>query len=271
MNIAKSSSRETISDFGTQWTRYTRSSGLHGSVETLDGLFGPLLDKRDVADKRVADVGAGNGRYTLMFHQLGAERVLALEPSDGMATLKCNTQHLERIDYLQAPADAIPDENFDFVFCIGVLQFIPDPQPSLRAMGRALGPNGRLFVWVYGQENNGLYLAFVRPLRWITCRLPHAALNALSALLLLPADLYSWLSRFLPLPLGNYLRNYFSKLDRYSRKLVIYDQLNPKTARYYRKEDLEKLFEECGFTDVRMHHHLGYSWSVLARYQGKAP
>jgi hypothetical protein len=87
-------------------------------------------------------------------------------------------------------------------------------------------------------------------------------------LLLLPADLYSFLCRYISLPLAEYMRNYFSRLDKYSRKLIIYDQLNPQIAHYYQKEELQRLLKKSGFDNIQMYHRLGYSWSVLASYRG---
>jgi len=261
-------SSKTIADFGRQWTNYTENTGYYASVNVLDDLFGPLIDKESISGEIIADVGAGTGRFVKMFHELGAKHILALEPSSAIDILKENTRHLENIEYLQTTADCLPADNFNLIFCIGVLQFIPEPLRALKAMGRALSPNGRLFLWVYGQENNRVYLSLVRPMRLIAARLPHPCLAALSSLLLLPANLYSFLCRYISLPLAEYMRNYFTQLDQYSRKLVIYDQLNPRMARYYQKEELQKLLEESGFSDIQMHHRLGYSWSVLASYKG---
>ncbi len=261
-------SNKTIADFGKQWTNYTENTGYYASVNVLDDLFGPLMDKESISGKKIADVGAGTGRFVKMFHELGAKYILALEPSSAIEVLKENTRHLENVEYLQTTADRLHADNFDLVFCIGVLQFIPEPVCALKAMGRALSPNGRLFLWVYGQENNRAYLSLVRPLRLITARLPHPVLAALSSLLLPPADLYSFFCRYISLPLAEYMRNYFSRLDKYSRKLIIYDQLNPQIAHYYRKEDLQELLEKSGFGDIQMYHRLGYSWSVLASHRG---
>jgi hypothetical protein len=138
--------------------------------------------------------------------------------------------------------------------------------PALRAMGRALNTEGKLFLWVYGEENNRLYLSFVRPMREITSRMSHELLDKLAGFLVFPASFYSLLCRFLRLPMAAYMRQYFSKLDFYTRKLVVYDQLNPKYAKYYRKEELETLLKRSGFFDVQLYHHLGYSWSATARY-----
>jgi len=259
---------DVIEDFGNQWTLFTHNRGYYGSRSALESLIEPLLDAESIRSKRIADVGAGTGRYTRLFHQSGAGAILAMEPSIAFEVLKRNTAGLGRIDYLQEPAEKIPHLDFDIIFCIGVLQFIPDPRPALIAMGRALRPGGRLFLWVYGKENNGFYLMFVRLLRIFSSRLPAQPLSCLSHWLLPVADLYAFGCRFMNLPLSDYLLNYFSKLDFYSRRLVIYDQLNPRIARYYRGTELRQLLKTCGFVNIRMHHRLGYSWSALASYKG---
>ena len=256
-----------ISDFGEQWTAYTKNSGWFASVEEMESLFGPLLDKKELIDKKIADVGAGTGHYTQLFHRVGAGKIIAIEPSDAYKILKSNIQGLDNINCLKATAEEIPNQNFDWVFCIGVLQFIPDPVPALKAMGKALGSQGRIFIWVYGKENNALYLAFLKPLRLLTTILPHRLLDLFAEFLYYPASSYAYICSFLPLPLANYMRGYFSKLDHYSRKLTIYDQLNPKVSHYYSRDELKQLLETCGFTDIRIYHRLSYSWSVVARYE----
>jgi SAM-dependent methyltransferase len=202
-----------------------------------------------------------------MLNELGAKEILAVEPSLAFDILKRNTSMCQGIQYLQTTAEQIPSKAFDLIFCIGVLQFIHDPIPALKAMGQALNPEGKLFLWVYGEENNGLYLSFVRPMRKVTSRMSHEMLDKLASTLVFPAIFYAFICCFLRLPMSAYMCQYFAKLDFYSRKLVVYDQLNPKYAKYYRKEELETLLTDCGFTDVQLYHHLGYSWSVTARYR----
>lgn len=260
--------KDTIGDFGEQWSHYTENREFYASGAVLDDLFGPLLEKDDLRGKDLADVGAGTGRYTRMFHDLGVASVFAIEPSDAFSVLQRNTEDLTGVTCLHGTAERIPEARFDWVFCIGVLQFIPQASQALRAMGKGLRPGARLFVWVYGTEGNRLYLAVVRPLRWITSRIPHRALDLLATLLVYPASWYAAACRLLPLPMAKYMRGYYSRLDRYSRKVVIYDQLNPSYVRYYGREEFRSLLEESGFTDIQMHHRLGSSWSVVARYQG---
>jgi ubiquinone/menaquinone biosynthesis C-methylase UbiE len=257
----------TISEFGVQWTSYTENSGYYASDEVLDTLFGQLLDKKSLAGKKIADVGAGSGRYTRLFHSLGAGPILALEPSAGFDTLKSNTADIPDIQLINDDAENLPAENFDWVFCIGVLQFIPDAEAALRAMGKALGPNGKVFVWVYGRENNGLYLAFLKVFRAISSRMSHRAKDIMSRCLVYPASFYGFLCSYIPLPMADYLKGYFMKLNWYSRKLVVYDQLNPSMSKYYARDELEALFSSCGFKDIEFHHRLNTSWSVTASYQ----
>lgn len=261
-------SPDTIKDFGEQWTNYPENRGYYASLEALTDLISPLMDLSSIKGKRIADVGAGTGRHTRLLHRAGADSILAMEPSSAFEMLKRNTAGLDRVEYRQAPADKISIHRFDLVFCIGVLQFIPEPHPALVAMGRALRPGGRLFLWVYGKENNELYLRLVQPLRVVTVRLPHRGLDLLSKLFEVPAGWYAGACRSLCLPMADYMNNYFSRLDRYGRRLVIYDQLNPRLVKYYRGDELLQMLETCGFTDIRLHHRFGHSWSVLARYQG---
>jgi len=262
---------DTIADFGSQWTKFRSNPGYYGSDDILENLLGPLIPLKSLKGKKICDVGAGTGRYTRMLYSCNPSKIIAIEPSAAFGVLKENVAGLKNVECLQLPADKIPLMDFDFVFCAGVLQFIPDQFSALKAMGKSLGPNGQIFLWVYGQENNDLYLKFIKPLRKITSRLSHEALEKLSTFMLIPACLYSFLCKYMPLPLSSYIREYFSRMDNYSKKLIIFDQLNPKTARYYRKEELIDILKYSGFYDIRIHHHLGYSWSVLARYDKQVP
>jgi SAM-dependent methyltransferase len=257
----------TVADFGEQWTRYTDNSGWYGSLDLFADVFGPLVDPRELAGCRVADVGSGTGRIVQMLLEAGAAHVTALEPSDAFPVLQANTARWgERSLCLRLPGDALPpDAAVDWVFSIGVLHHVPDPAPIVRAAFRALRPGGRIAVWLYGREGNGPYLAVVEPLRAATTRLPHPALAAVSAVLTVVLSAYVAACRVLPLPLRGYMRRVIGRLSLGKRYLVVYDQLNPAYARYYTRAEAEALIADAGFTDVRLHHRHGYSWAVTGR------
>lgn len=259
----------TIEDFGRQWTAFPQNEGWYASTEFLRDVLGPLLDPEELRGARVAEIGSGTGRIVRMLLETGARHVVAVEPSAAMDVLAANLRDVaDRVTLLRVTGDRLPAEPpLDCVVSIGVLHHVPDPDPVVRAVHAALRPGGRFVVWLYGREGNGLYLALARPFRAVTTRLPHRALVALSVALDRGLDVYRLLCRSapprLPLPLRDYVARVLEPLSREQRRLVIYDQLNPAHARYYRRDEARALLERNGFRNVRLHHRHGYSWTVV--------
>lgn len=259
-----------IRDFGEQWTAFPDNRGYYGSKELLEDICRPLLETEEVRGCRVAEVGAGTGRIVNMLLDAGAAHVLAVEPSEAMIALKRNVrERAAQVTTLQTTGDQIPpNEELDLAFSIGVLHHIPEPEPVVRAMYKALRPGGRILIWLYGHEGNRLLLFFLLPLRALTQRLPHRLLNLLVSLIDLPLRSYMALCRRFPLPLRGYLCNVLSHFHPAERRLVIYDQLNPAYAKYYRRDEAVNLLRQCGFHSIRVHHRHGYSWTVMATKPG---
>lgn len=257
----------TIDDFGDQWTRYTANDGFYGSPELLADIFGPVLSLDELKDRRVAEIGSGTGRIVHMLLSAGAEHVTALEPSRAMGVLRDNTQReAGRITYLQCRGEEIPAEPAqDIVVSIGVLHHIPDPAPVVAAAYKALKPGGQLLVWLYGWEGNEAYLWLVLPIRAISTRLPHWLLSALCHGLNGGLTVYIALARLFRVPLQRYMTEVIGRFSREKRYLVIYDQLNPAYAKYYREAEARELLESAGFEDIVLYHRHGYSWTVIGR------
>jgi SAM-dependent methyltransferase len=255
----------TIADFGEQWTAYPDSDGFFGSSELFNDIFRPLLSDRDVEGRRVAEIGAGTGRFVNVLARAGAAHVVAVEPSGAFGVLRENTQAFrDRITYLETTGEHLPSTSaLDYVFIIGVLHHVPNPGPVVEAAFRALCPGGKLAVWLYGREGNAPYLLLVQSMWWCTRRLPHSGL-ALFVGALYPAFwCYMHACRWLPLPLADYMRRIMLPLTPSKRRVVIYDQLNPAYAKYYTREEAYRALAEFGFTDIRLHHRHGYSWTVV--------
>jgi SAM-dependent methyltransferase len=260
----------TIRDFGEQWTTYTDNSGYYGSAALFDDAFAPFVSVADLKGTRIAEIGAGTGRFVAIFLAAGAAHVRAVEPSAAMDVIRRafppQPETSSRLELVEAPGDCLAqDGSRDFVFSIGVLHHIPDPDPVCRAAYGALRPGGRFGAWLYGREGNGAYLFVFGLLHRVTRRLPHRALAALTWSLGWALDLYIALCRILPLPLRHYARNVLAKLTRDKRRLVIYDQLNPAYAKYYRREEAVDLLRRAGFVEIQVHHRHGYSWTVMGR------
>jgi SAM-dependent methyltransferase len=263
MNLNKDRD-QTISDFGEQWTRHTENPAYYGSVELFADIIQPFLTLEDVKGSTCADIGSGTGRIVLMMLGAGAKSVTAIEPSQAFDVLVQNTaQAGERVRCLKVPGEAIPKDDFDLVLSIGVLHHIPDPTPVVRAAYDALRPGGRMLAWLYGNEGNRTYQSIFGPIRLITRNLPVAVNEALAWLLYPISLIYAAVARRLPsLPLSDYIANVYMRFPPAERRLVILDQINPRWAKYYTREEAEALFKDAGFKDIRLNHRHGYSWTV---------
>ena len=214
---------------------------------------------------RAADIGSGTGRIARMLLDAGAAHVIALEPSRGVESLRRNlADYADKVEVIHGPGESLPaDRELDLVVSIGVIQFIPDPEPTLRAALAALRPGGKLVIWLYAREGLRSYVALNTAMRAIATRVPHRVLLVASGVLNAVLDLYIQLCRVLPLPMRDYIRSHLGRLDRDKRKLTIYDQLNRTYVRFYERAEVREMLERAGFTDVALHHRRGYSWTAL--------
>jgi SAM-dependent methyltransferase len=257
---------KTIEDFGAQWMRFVDNEGYHGSQELLVDHLEPLLPMSAIEGRRVGELGSGSGRIVNMLLDAGAASVIAVEPSAAFETLKCNTAaRADKITYANVRGEDFLASDLDYLFSIGVLHHVTDPGPIIKKAYDALKPGGEFFVWVYGREGNEIYLAFVRPTRAITKRLPDGMLIAIAHFLNLILAAYLQACRVFPIPMRRYMLDYLAKLSRKKRLQTIFDQLNPAYAKYYNRDEAYRLLADAGFSDVRLHHRHGYSWSVIGR------
>jgi SAM-dependent methyltransferase len=264
-SASKNLQARTIADFGEQWTAYPGSEGFFGSPELLDDFINPLVSVADVAGCRVAEIGAGTGRFVSVLAAAGARHVIAVEPSAAFRVLTETTRRFaDRITYLSVPGDQLPPSgDLDFVFAIGVLHHIPDTDPVVTAALKSLRRGGRFAAWLYGREGNTLYLLLVRSLWWLTRPLPHRALAWFVRAIYPWFWCYMTMCRVLPLPLAAYMRRVMVPLAPDKRRVVIYDQLNPAYAKYYTRDEALSLFTRNGFADVQLHHRHGISWTIV--------
>ena len=98
--------------------------------------------------KKCLDAGCGGGRYTKALKDLGAD-VYAFDVDGEVAKVA-----MERtgIPVLVASATHIPfpDETFDYVICMGVLNHVDDPDNGFRELARVLKQGGTMVFGVYG-------------------------------------------------------------------------------------------------------------------------
>ena len=111
-----------------------------------------IADTVDFRDKRILDIGCGNGYYGWRMLDAGAAAVVGVDP-----TLLFVVQHAAIAHYLPAhrsrnvvlplAGETIePDSPFDVVSSMGVLYHRRDPHAHIADLERALAPGGELIL-----------------------------------------------------------------------------------------------------------------------------
>lgn len=107
-------------------------------VKVLKKLFA------DLNGKTVLDVGCGKGRFSKVMIDLGAN-VNGIEPSE---KLLHEARKIQGGSFLLGSSTRIPfpNETFDCILCIEVLQHIPDLKRAIHEMMRVLKPEGKIII-----------------------------------------------------------------------------------------------------------------------------
>jgi len=126
------------------------------------------------------ETGCGAGRHTCRAVTYGAE-IFAVDLSEAVDVAYEKTKALPMAHIIQADIYALPfkREYFDFAYCLGVLQHLPDPSAGFTAIVPFLRAGAMLFVNVYSNERRVLHF-FLDGARHVTTRLPNIATRALA-------------------------------------------------------------------------------------------
>lgn len=91
---------------------------------------------------RILDFGAGIGTFSLPLKREGFD-ISCVEP---------DPRQLQRVTENEVPGfsdlAAVPDETYDYIFTLNVLEHVEDDQAALRDVARKLKHGGRLLIYV---------------------------------------------------------------------------------------------------------------------------
>lgn len=172
---------ETAHSFGYEWHRFPEM------YEEWERQFLDYMQPH-AADffpgKKILDAGCGNGRFAYYAAKYGAE-VWAIDLGPAVEVARHNTQtrnvHVVQAD-LHNPPFAL--ESFDFIYSIGVLHHLPDPEAAFQNLLRFLKPGGVVQIYLYWKPEQrpikAAMLSGVSAARRLTTRLPHRAVYALA-------------------------------------------------------------------------------------------
>jgi len=231
-------------------------------------------------NKVVLDAGCGTGKHALFASQFGAKEVIAFDLSASVevafhfARLKKNI-HVVQADIYQLPFKA----DFDYIYTIGVLQHLPDPEGGFKSLIQLLKKGGWSSIWVYGYEGTGLVRKVIDPIRKnVTSKMPLFFIFFLSLLLNLvffplAKGIYRPLSKFKItrrilkiLPMNSYIL-YMSQFNFYYIFNSIFDQFIAPITQYFHREEIEEWLRKAGLKKTIITNRNDMSW----RASGQKP
>jgi len=144
------------SSFGFQWNEFEKTQIDRESknlVFSRNRFFAETnWDQEDLSDKDILEVGSGAGRFTQVMMQETKANLYSIDYSDAVtANYKNNGHYGERLKLFQASIYEMPfpDNSFDKVFCLGVLQHTPDFKRSIKCLTDKTKPGGEVVVDFY--------------------------------------------------------------------------------------------------------------------------
>ena len=267
-NFEYKKQKSTIRDFGKQWV-------IHGELRedywTSDEMFkdylSNLFDPKLIQGKKVLEVGSGSGRILKMINRYSPAKLIGVEPSKGFETLRSNTKELKNLVLENRKGSEYVSRDLDFVFSLGVIHHIKNPKDTLTTIYASLNSDGKFIVWVYGLENNRVYVIFRFFVSFFCRALSDVQLDKLSLLLQKVVVKYGEISvkfAYSALPLTKYILEVFTPCGEKERKYIVFDQLNPAYAKYYSRRQLVKMLSQAGFSKIVTEHRHKYSWVAVA-------
>lgn len=231
--------------FGYEWNKY---ASVTANYEQQFLNWTHSLTPGDWKGKDVLDAGCGMGRNSYWPMLWGARQVTAFDFDErSVARAKETLKGFSTATVLYKSIYEIDWKNkFDIAFSIGVIHHLKDPKTALKKMVEALKPGGRLLIWVYGYEGNEWIVRYVDPVRiHITSKLPVALVHFLAYFCSVP--LYCFVKIFKG-P-SAYLKQ-LATFSFWHLHSIVFDQLIPDVANYWKRDEVRVLVEGLSLTDV---------------------
>jgi len=252
-------------NFGVQWNKFDKTQ-LDNEIDGLNlsrrRFFAEThWDQEDLTGQCILEVGSGAGRFSKVVLEHTKAVLYSVDYSDAVsANFKNNSQiapdrfHLFQASVYEMP---FPDDSFDKVFCLGVLQHTPDFDASIKALIGKAKPGGEIAVDFYPIKGWWTKINSKYILRPITKRMQH------DRLLKLIEKNVDWLikvhyifhriglgfmTRFLPLCNVNesFPKSLTNAEVREWAILDTFDMYSPEHDHPQRIADVAKMFERQG-------------------------
>ena len=247
--------RRTSDSFGFEWTTF---SEIVKEYETNFLSYISPIEESFFKAKLVLDAGCGAGRHSYYAAKFGAE-VVAMDLSKAVEATYKNTGQFSKVHVVQADIYSLPfRQEFDYIFCIGVLHHLPDPKKGFEELVGLLKPKSLISIWVYGRKRNILAIHIYEPMRKFTTHMPDKVLYYLCYLPAAIMEIFNILYKACN-SLG--LTRSFAKLipfryySRYPFRVKLNDSFDvfaTPSSKYYTEQEVRNWFKAAGLKDTKV-------------------
>jgi SAM-dependent methyltransferase len=266
--------QKTVDGFGYEWSKFNHQiADTYMSQQQNFYDFIHPVTAEFFRGKIVMDAGCGMGRFLKLSAEFGSKEIIGIDLSAAVEAAYRNTSRLPNAHVVQGDILNLPFKPcFDYIFSVGVLQFLPEPRRGFQELIQLLKPGGKISIWVYSKEDNHDIIRILSPLRkYITSQLPHSALYFISRILAAilytilitiyrPANEWKYLKKIGPqLPKNEYLY-YTARLSYHEITSVIFDHLVPQLVVYLSKAELFDWFEKEQLRQIEISSRNNMSW-----------
>jgi SAM-dependent methyltransferase len=170
----------TQRSFGYQWTHF--ADMVEANREHFLTYIAPI-DPSFFKGKFGLDAACGFGRHLYYACEFGACMV-GVDFSDAITAARAVLSRWDGASLIRGDLYHLPfkQEAFDFIYCLGALHHLPDPETGFRSLLPHLKQDGAVFIWVYSKKRWFLNTV-LEAMRRVTIRLPLALLDRLCWLL----------------------------------------------------------------------------------------
>lgn len=246
--------KDTMNRFGYEWTEF-----IDYDCDNFSRFASPL--PADFFEGKLGlDAGCGGGRHAYQASKKGAE-IIAFDVSQAVDTAFQKNRNEERVHIIQSDIYHLPfkQSTFEFIYSLGVLHHLPDPEKGYKTLIPLLKENGSLFVWLYAYAPRKVALEILRSL---ARRLSNKNIRYMAYLCnLLDYGIFSNLFKFFhALPsLKNVSERIFPlRIQEYAGHgfSVSYtdwfDRLSAPLTHYYRKQEMEAWLNRSNLKQTRL-------------------
>jgi SAM-dependent methyltransferase len=262
--------RHTQSSFGYEWTW----AADYDPGNFADWIPDGFTIEKLFSGRRGLEIGCGAGRHARETAALADEH-FAADLSRAVDAAFANTRDRPNCHVVQADAFHMPfrEGEFDYVYCLGVLQHFHDPPAGFRAIAKLPRPEGILLANVY-QLSRPVMIGLLSAVRRCTTRMSNPTLRRLSEVagrLEYGIFIRSWraikptVAGKLIAPIVPQRLDEYTKHDLHTCIVDWFDRLSCPVKLHYKREDLVAWFRAAGYTDVVVTPYWKAFWNGYGR------